>query len=451
MKASVLFAALMLGSAPAWALMVPPTDEEVAAAIASFQEKTKDLERGDADGRRSIAGQVADEFEIAELTADQIQKLDRAGIISLAGKRDAARERITQLAKQPNAEGARAALMNVSYVPSTAAGKKGDELAAAREVDMKARADAVLAAMKHPGFGEALKAGNTDLFMALSPSMAPAFAGHEADLLAIEQHLTADLPPAFLIRSSSLVDFLNSESLAIDAAAKDRIRAKLASLVEGSLGTLAEDDKIRTNLVRAKTYLNGAFAKGQLLNHTAPDFEVVWTNAKEPIKSLADLRGKVVVVDFWATWCGPCIGSFPQVRELVKHYEGYPVAVIGVTSVQGFHINHKAQDPSARRIDTKGDEAKEFALMSEFVGQMDMTWPVAFTKQEVFNPEYGVRGIPHVAIIDPNGLVRYNGLHPASPLADKTKKIDALLLEAGLPVPAAAEPHGDAGKTAEAH
>ena len=47
------------------------------------------------------------------------------------------------------------------------------------------------------------------------------------------------------------------------------------------------------------------------------------------------MKGNVVVVDFWATWCGPCVGSFPQVKELVEYYKGYNVTVLGLTSPQG--------------------------------------------------------------------------------------------------------------------
>jgi hypothetical protein len=68
-----------------------------------------------------------------------------------------------------------------------------------------------------------------------------------------------------------------------------------------------------------------------------------------------------------------------------------------------------------------------------------MTWRVAFTEEDVFNPDYGVNGIPHVAIIDPEGKVRYNGLHPAVPLKEKADKIDALLKAAGLATPAPVE------------
>jgi hypothetical protein len=66
-----------------------------------------------------------------------------------------------------------------------------------------------------------------------------------------------------------------------------------------------------------------------------------------------------------------------------------------------------------------------------------MTWPVVFTEQSVFNPDFGVSGIPHVAIIDPAGVVRFNALHPGQDAEGKYHKIDGLLTEFGLPAPRA--------------
>ena len=168
-----------------------------------------------------------------------------------------------------------------------------------------------------------------------------------------------------------------------------------------------------------------------LVGQPAPPIHFSWSDSGE-LKTLADLKGKVVVIDFWATWCGPCISSFPQVRELTAHYADSDVVVLGVTSLQGRVMNLETTP-----INTKDDPAKEIELTAKFKAAKDMTWSVAISEENVFNPDYGITGIPGVVIIDPAGTVRYNGLHPASPLEEKTAKIDALLQEFNLPVPAA--------------
>lgn len=156
-----------------------------------------------------------------------------------------------------------------------------------------------------------------------------------------------------------------------------------------------------------------------------------------------------VIVDFWATWCGPCVASFPHIRDLVARYEtaGSPVKIVGVTSLQGFHMKRNLEAGNKpERIDCKGDAEKEYGLMPSFMKDMNMTWTVGFTPDGCFNPNFGVSGIPHLAIIDSAGKVRFNGLHPmhAKEVADD---IDSLLKEANLKAPA--EPMADPAKKDE--
>jgi len=168
-----------------------------------------------------------------------------------------------------------------------------------------------------------------------------------------------------------------------------------------------------------------------LVGNPAPELDFTWMNVGET-KTLSELQGKVVVLDFWATWCGPCVSSFPHVKKLTEHYAGSEVEVIGVTSLQG-----RVHGLGAAPIDVRNDPAKEYALMNDYIAKMDINWTIAFSEQEVFNPDYGITGIPHMAIIAPDGTIRHRGLHPAMPHTEKLAMIDAILEEFALPVPGA--------------
>jgi len=171
-------------------------------------------------------------------------------------------------------------------------------------------------------------------------------------------------------------------------------------------------------------------AKQSVVGKPAPELHFTWSS-QDGLTTLSDLKGKVVVLDFWATWCGPCIASFPQIRELAAEFAGADVVFLGVTSIQGRVSNLEAQP-----IDTRGDPKKEMELMPSFIKAKAMSWPVVFAKESVFNPDFGVTGIPHMAIIGPDGTVRVNGIHPAMAHDQAKETIHALLKEFKLKGPA---------------
>ena len=173
-------------------------------------------------------------------------------------------------------------------------------------------------------------------------------------------------------------------------------------------------------------YLESPYATGTLVGNAAPALDFLWISGGKE-KSLEDFKGKVVVLDFWATKCGPCISAFPHMRELREHYARYPVEIIGVTSIMGYHHDAK----TGKFISTEGKPEYEMELMQRFMKDMGMTWRVAFSEQWVMNADYGVQGIPHLAVLDAQGNVRYNGVA----LAELPQDIDSLLKEAGLPCP----------------
>jgi thiol-disulfide isomerase/thioredoxin len=215
---------------------------------------------------------------------------------------------------------------------------------------------------------------------------------------------------------------------------REMLRQKLVAYLAPVLAREAPEarsERSRDYLERTLARLEGPEARGELLGAAAPEIHFDWVSRGD-WRTLSELRGKVVVLEFWATWCGPCVEAFPKVAQLVQRFEGYPVEVIGVTSLQGAIIGLR----SGGTVNCKGDPEKEKRLMAQYIEERGITWPVAFSRESVFNPAYGIEGIPHVVIIAPDGTTRHraNGLR----LDDAVARVDALLEEFDLPRPAAA-------------
>ncbi|MEP6911592.1 MAG: redoxin domain-containing protein [bacterium] len=113
----------------------------------------------------------------------------------------------------------------------------------------------------------------------------------------------------------------------------------------------------------------------------APDFSV--TTSEGEYIALEDLRGKVVVLDFWGTWCPPCVASVPSLRSLHKRYAKDPsLVMIGISS--------------------DSDEAKWRA----FTAENKMVWPQYLDSQRSVQRAFGVHAFPTYVVIDPEGIVR---------------------------------------------
>lgn len=121
------------------------------------------------------------------------------------------------------------------------------------------------------------------------------------------------------------------------------------------------------------------------LGDPAPEVNAVeWINTPREV-SLADLRGKIVVVEFWATWCGPCRQSIPHLNELHARH-GDEVVLVSLT-----------------------DEDRAAADVDSFMDELDMQYIVGTGSTSSW--EYGVTGIPHAFVVNEQGVVAWSG-HP---------------------------------------
>src|SRR5215475_8355334 len=122
-------------------------------------------------------------------------------------------------------------------------------------------------------------------------------------------------------------------------------------------------------------------ASGEIGSHL-PEFSVKDLQGRE-ITS-ADLHGKVVLIDFWATWCGPCKKEMPGYQQLLESYGDRGFAVIGL----------------------KFDTMKDTENPIQFAKRLRVRYPLAVATAAVRQKFGGIEGLPTTLIYDRNGILR---------------------------------------------
>jgi thiol-disulfide isomerase/thioredoxin len=129
---------------------------------------------------------------------------------------------------------------------------------------------------------------------------------------------------------------------------------------------------------------------------------IAFTAADGREVDLGKLRGKVVLIDFWATWCGPCKGEIPNVKKVYAAYHDKGFEVVGVA------LESASLTPKDTPEQTTAKLAKAKKVLTDFTVENGMPWPQYFDgkgwKNDI-STKYAVRSIPAMFLVDQNGKI----------------------------------------------
>jgi thiol-disulfide isomerase/thioredoxin len=128
-----------------------------------------------------------------------------------------------------------------------------------------------------------------------------------------------------------------------------------------------------------------------------------FTSLEGKTVAMKDLGNKVLIVDFWATWCGPCREEIPHLNELYSELKSKGLEIVGIS------------------MDTDGTDG-----VKDFVREFRIQYPIVMGDEKVAESFGGIIGLPTTFIIDRDGKIakKYIGLPPAD---DMTKRVKDLV------------------------
>jgi thiol-disulfide isomerase/thioredoxin len=214
----------------------------------------------------------------------------------------------------------------------------------------------------------------------------------------------------------------DSASKALESAKTflDRIKSEDEKVVQAIEGFLKNTKNMERSIESSKRLLS-------MIGKPAPEIDPMeWVNG-EPLSTLGDLKGRVVLIDFWAVWCGPCVATFPHLKHLDAEYKEKGLTILGVT--RQYNMRWDESKENYGRSDTPVELADEMSMLEKFVAKHELTHRTMVTPEKSdMQARYAVTGIPHAVVIDKQGIVRLVKVGSGSQNAEEIESMIKKLL-----------------------
>ncbi len=163
---------------------------------------------------------------------------------------------------------------------------------------------------------------------------------------------------------------------------------------------------IELSLKSLKSRVESSLVRDRLIGTRAPEINADHFVATKPV-TMEDLRGKVVLLDFWAVWCGPCIATFPHLIEWQEKYSDKGLVILGATNFYNYKWDEDAGKAVRAEEGAQVSPEEELAMLEKFRESYKLHHGFFVnSKESGYAKAFAVSGIPQAVLLDKEGKIQ---------------------------------------------